>query len=298
VIGSGCIESRDFQKPGMRIANRKVQGLRILGKGLVIEFIMIFNKFAVCSLYCSPLDENGVVASGSGGNSGGAEAVNENTPIENSNNAEMMERHRHIFNLRVFPSLFEGPKNNEKIKAVKDHPKSSPFSLEMTQAEWEETINIVLNFGPRLIKHANEQQARFRNNLPYTKVKKWIKQYNGAPLIEMYKVEEFKMPGSDQTQYRLLRNHKRLHWNEKKWLPCLPQLEVFDAIHECHTMVLHMKQNQTCAKVHEKYYNITEKQVIAFVETCFVCNQANSVARPLKRVKKLRSSDSMQQNEA
>jgi hypothetical protein len=217
------------------------------------------------------------------------------TPIEVAE-AEMTERHRHIFNLRMFPSLFEGPKNFEKMKSIEDHPGSPLTSFEMNQAEWEEAINIVRHFGPPKLKDANEEQARFRNNLPYAKVKKWIKLINGIPKIQKYKVEEFKMPGSNQTQYCLLRKYKRMYWNEEKWLLCLPQLGVFDAIHECHTMTYHMKQNQTCMKVHEKYYNISEKQVNAFVETCEVCNQANPVARPLKMAKKLKSSDSIQQN--
>jgi hypothetical protein len=51
-------------------------------------------------------------------------------------NQVFLKEHRNIFNLYMFPSLFEGrPKNCEKMKAIKDHLGSSPFSLEMTQAE-------------------------------------------------------------------------------------------------------------------------------------------------------------------
>ena len=254
---------------------------------------MIFNEFELCSLYCSPLDENGVVASGSGGSGGGSgdapEAVNDDTPGEKSY-AELKEQHRHIFNLRMFPSLFEG----QKMKAVEDHPKSSPFSQEMTQTEWDEAINIVRNFGPRKRKYANEEQIRFRDSLPQSTMKKWTKLYEGAALLEKYKAEEYKLPGSDQTHYRLLRNHKRSRWEEKRWLTCVPQLDVYDAIYECHQMVSHMKQNQTCAKVHERYYNITEKQVNTFVETCFVCD----ARRQADRARKLLLLESMEQNKS
>lgn len=223
---------------------------------------------------------------------GNAEAVVEDTPIDVVE-AEMKERHRHIFNLRMFPSLFEGPKNCEKMKPVNDHPKPSMTSFEMNQAQWEEAINIVRHFGPQKLKDANEEQARFRKSLSKVTVRRWTKLVNCVPLIEKYKVEEFKMPGSDQIQYRLFRKYQRKHWHEEKWLLCVPQLHIFDAIHECHNMISHMKLSPTLKKVHEKYYNISEKQVSAFIETCFECNMQS---QSQDRAKRLKSSDSIEQN--
>ena len=52
---------------------------------------------------------------------------------------------------------------------------------------------------------------------------------------------------------------------------------MFDVISENHGIVSHMKQNQTCVKVHEKYYNVTESQVNAFVDSCETCNQIITV---------------------
>ena len=228
---------------------------------------MIFDQLAILSLggYCSPLDDNGLVASGGGG-------ATVDTPMKVAE-AGMKERHRRVFNSRVFPSLFE----DGKMKEMKDHPKTSPLSLEMSQAEWEEAIHIVRNFGPALLSDANEEQKAFRKSLGKKKEKKWTKRDEGVPLIEKYKVEEYTLPDSDQTHHRLLKRHKRASWTEEKWLLCIPQLDVFDAISECHGIASHMKQNQTCVKVHEKYYNVTEAQVIAFVESCETCNHANPV---------------------
>lgn len=237
---------------------------------------MIFDQLAILSLggYCSPLDGNGVVASGGGG-------ATVDTPMKVAE-AGMKERHRRVFNSRVFPSLFE----DGKMKEMKDHPKTSPLSLEMSQAEWEEAIHIVRNFGPALLSDANEEQKAFRKSLGKKKEKKWTKRDEGVPLIEKYKVEEYTLPDSDQTHHRLLKRHKRASWTEEKWLLCIPQLDVFDAISECHGIASHMKQNQTCVKVHEKYYNVTEAQIIAFVESCETCNHANPVKKQLKGAKK------------
>jgi hypothetical protein len=117
-------------------------------------------------------------------------------------------------------------------------------------------------------------------------VKKWIKKYQGERLLDKYRVKEYKLPGSDTIQYRLLRRHKRKSWSEAKWLICVPQLQVFDAIRECHLLVNHMKMNHTLLKVHEKYYNISEKQVNAFVATCETCNHKNPVLKQFKGAKK------------
>ncbi len=239
---------------------------------------MRFNPLALSSLsspsscYCSPLDSNGVLASGIGG------VAVVGTPVKAAHEG-IKERHRHVFNKRLFPDLFHGP-NNEKMKELKDHPDTKVGTSEMSQREWEETINVVLNFGPKRHDDATEDQKKFRKSLGPKKAKNW------ARIIELYKVEEYILPGSGQQRKRLLRSHQRKGWAEPRWLLCIPQLEVFDAIHEHHGTVSHMKMNQTCVKVHEKYYNITEKQVNAFVATCETCNHKNPVVKAMKGAKK------------
>ena len=199
------------------------------------------------------------------------------TPIK-VQESSMSERHRLVFNQRMFPDLFE----DGRLKDVSNHPATSPFSMDMSQSEWQETVDIVLNFGPSNRALATEEQIRFRDSLPKETVRKWIRKTDKIPLIERYKVTEKKRRGSDEIRYELLRLHQRSPWQEEKWLICVPQLEVFSAIRECHLMVHHMKQNQTCTKVHGKYYNITEKQVSMFVETCEVCNMRNPLKKQLK----------------
>ena len=115
---------------------------------------MRFNPLALTSFsspsscYCSPLDSNGVLASGVGGVAVVA------TPVKAAHEG-IKERHRHVFNKRVFPDLFHGP-NNETMKELKDHPDTKVGTSEMCQREWEETINIVLKFGPKRLDDATE----------------------------------------------------------------------------------------------------------------------------------------------
>lgn len=238
---------------------------------------MIFNQFALASCFCSPLDVDGVAASGGGGGSERVASAND-TPMKVAE-AGIKQRHRHTFNLRMFPALFHGP-NNDTMKELKDHPNTSHLSKEMSQGEWEEAIRIVQNFGPAKATDATVAQRDFRDSLGKQKVKKWSK------VIEKYKVEEYTLPGSDEPSKRLMRLHKSSGCDEERWLLCIPQLQVFDAIYENHHLVSHLKMNQTCVKVHEKYYNVTEEQVNAFVATCETCNHANPVAKAQKGAKK------------
>ena len=231
---------------------------------------MIVNQFAlfVC---CAPLGIDGVVASGSAS----AAPMEVDTPMKVVESG-ITERHRHTFNARVFPDLY----HDGKLKDLKDHPSTKVLSVEMSQQEWEEAINIVLHFGPKLQRDATDEQMAFRNSLDTAKARKW------SSLVELFRVEEYTLPGSDIKRKRLLRLHERAGWSEGKWLLCIPQLEVFDAISENHGIVSHMKQNQTCVKVHEKYYNITETQVNIFVQSCETCNHARPVVKRLKGAKK------------
>ena len=166
------------------------------------------------------------------------------------------------------------------MKELKDHPNSNQNSLEMSQGEWEEAIRIVEKFGPAKESDATKEEKDFRKSLGQQKAKKW------ARLVDKYKVEEYTLPGSDQPRKRLMRLHKRSGFDEERWLLCIPQLQVFDAIYEHHHLVSHLKMNQTCGKVQEKYYNVTEKQVNEFVATCETCNHANPVAKKQKGAKK------------
>ena len=229
---------------------------------------MIFNQFALL-VCCSPVGADGVDASGS------APAVDIDTPMKVAD-ASIRERHRHVFNLRMFPSLF----HDGIMKELKDHPDTSPLSAEMSQREWEEAIHIVPLFGPKLLRDATDEQKAFREKLGAKKSKKW------ASMVELYEVEEYKLPGSDLPKKRLLRIHTRKGSPEENRLVCVPQLDVFDVISENHGIVSHMKQNQTCVKVHEKYYNVTESQVNAFVDSCETCNHANPVMKKQKGAKK------------
>ena len=200
------------------------------------------------------------------------------TPMKVAN-AGTVERHRLAFNMKVFPALFEG----RQMKELKDQPPTDSMSFDMSQQEWEEAVNIVLNFGPKYERDATQEQLAFRKKLKTTDMKKFRRWFN---IIDKYKVVPYSLPGSTVERNRLLRLHKRNGWSEGQWLMCVPQLEVFDAISECHGVVSHMKMNTTCVKVHEKYYNITEEKVNTFVEMCEACNSAKPTIKKQKGAKK------------
>lgn len=113
---------------------------------------MKVNQFAVL-LCCSPIGVDGVLSSGAATQSGEDIVGEVETPIKAAN-AGTVERHR------VFPALFEGV----QMKELKDQsPTNNTF--DMSQQEWEEAINIVLNFGPKYEKDCNEEQLAFRKEM-------------------------------------------------------------------------------------------------------------------------------------
>lgn len=59
-------------------------------------------------------------------------------------------------------------------------------SSEMTQAEWQEAIDVLRFMGPARLKDANEDQVRFRSTLSKVTVRNWIRLIHGVPKIELY----------------------------------------------------------------------------------------------------------------
>lgn len=75
--------------------------------------------------------------------------------------ARMTERHRFVFNQRMFPDIFD---DNNNMKPLNEHPIASAFSTEMSQAEWQEAIDIVRNFGPALMENALPEQPYWEDD--------------------------------------------------------------------------------------------------------------------------------------
>jgi hypothetical protein len=203
-----------------------------------------------------------------------------NEPDEDNTN-----NHRMIFNLSVFPELFE----NEQLLPADVHPKSSICSSVMSETEWREALNIVPNFGPAKIREANEEQKNFRNSLEPDIVKKWTRFQNiGKHLIELFKVENSIPPGRNTQQPMLFRLHKRKNWHEEKWLRCIPQLQVFDAIRACHlSKSSHFSFRKTITRVQDIYYNISRKQVQEYIDTCEICKNKRNSRKSTKHNQKI-----------
>ena len=190
-----------------------------------------------------------------------------------SENEQEIEQHRHLFLSHSFPGLFR----DEQMLPVEQHPETSWLTLEMSHSEWLEAIDIVLHFGPPLLRDANAEQKQFRETLSPATVRKWTRKSPIDRLIDYYRVEEYTDKGS--LKHRLLRRHKRKNWNEERWLICVPQCEVFDAIRSCHVVVNHKKTVPTRDEVFSRYYNITEAQIHEFVNTCPICTKKRSITK-------------------
>jgi hypothetical protein len=193
------------------------------------------------------------------------------TDAENeTENEQEIEYHRHLFLSRAFPELFR----NDVMMPVEEHPETASGTFEMSHREWQEAIDIVRNFGPIHLSDANAEQIQFRENLSPATVRKWTRTSAGTTrrLIQLYKVEDRPEEGDDNSSNpQLLRLHKRKNWDVERWLICVPQCKVFDAIRSCHIAVNHKKRALTRDELYSRYYNITETQIQEFVNTCPVC---------------------------
>jgi hypothetical protein len=67
----------------------------------------------------------------------------------------------------------------------------------------------------------------------------------------------------------------------------VPILEVFDIIHQSHSITLgHMGEERTFADMSKKDYNPTQEIVAIFIKSCLHCNQKQPVIKALKGAKK------------
>ena len=108
---------------------------------------------------------------------------------------------------------------------------------------------------------------------------KWIHQYSTKYII---------LPtGSTEPVLRRMekkRGEDQSSTNEGRIVLC--QEEVFDALYECHRSTGHLGQERTYTLANMKYFNITQKMVRVFCQTCSVCMEKNPIIKASKGARK------------
>ena len=119
----------------------------------------------------------------------------------------------------------------------------------------------------------------------------------GYGLAKMYEVESYFLNGQTETQYRLCRklsNDPESRPTNRTGSLIVPAEGVFDAIEFHHEALKHGKQARTWLNVKERYQNITQKQVQAFIDLCPTCfaGRSNTTSKNVKGASKPIISDS------
>lgn len=163
--------------------------------------------------------------------------------------ADLYAQHKAAFNKQAF-----------SIDANGASPVRMNGSFVLTEREWEHHVQLLTNWN----SENKEDRQRFRaaNKFGYVIAKK-------------YKLFTSTLPDGTQVQ-RLIKIEKG---NESRLF--LHQLQVFDAIHEAHVDVGHLKRDRTWMSVKSRYYNVPQNLVALYISLCPICNTENpSVPAP------------------
>ena len=183
--------------------------------------------------------------------------------------AALVESHYRIFMERAFPPEaeevdFDNPqKKSASILACR--PQSELDYIKYVVTNWQFGVEVkTMPPGPE-----KDQLVDFRRLHP-----------RGNKYIHQYFVEEISVPGDDVPQIIVRRKEKGR--NEGKDRIVVSREMVFDAIDEWHRGNGHMGQERTWKYCKTKYYNVTERLVRIYSETCHICMKKNPVTRQLK----------------
>lgn len=205
--------------------------------------------------------------------------INMNIPVNVDSTEEIKERHRQEFNTNVFPYLLNGENPTDTSRK------------ELTQEQWQDMVNTIKVLQPDFVIEENPDLAEYYENLSNDaqRLMKWKKKENRVPMYQKYKVDL----DPNTNQERLYRFCLRKNFENRRWLLCLPSNEIFDAIWECHLSGKnHRRRKQTIDTVHDEYYNITEKQVLAFIDCCEECKKRSSENKnSVSKLKKMTDED-------
>lgn len=176
--------------------------------------------------------------------------------------AAMIARHREVFMERAFGG------DEEQANNVICRP----------QAELNEIIFILEHWKVGVSLKAIKNPEEFRVIKKFRDTHK-----NGYKYVNRYWLEYIQLPG-EETRRAVLRRKEKDRANGGRIV--VSREHVFDAIDEWHRKRGHMGQERTHNYCRDKYYNCTQRLVIIYCETCFVCMQKNPTVAPMKGSRK------------
>lgn len=197
-------------------------------------------------------------------------AINSVMDEENSKEmATVVEAH-----CRSFMELAFNPDAEE---SQYDHPQKRSASILVCrpQIELDYIEYVVKNwqFGKEVKKMCpgpeKEQLIEFRRT-----------HKKGNKYVHQYFLEEIAVSCDEEPQYVVRRKEKGKNVGKDRIV--ISRENLFQVIDECHRGNGHMGQERTWKYCKQKYYNVTERSVRLYSETCLVCIKKNPVTKNLK----------------
>jgi len=147
---------------------------------------------------------------------------------------------------------------------------SRKSSAELTDAEWNSYVHILSHW--KQDDEAAQKQFRKDNHSGYTLAKK-------------FEIKHITLPsGVRAIQLQRLKSKKKSPG--KIMVPYSKVFDGIDAIYDSRQDKAHLKATPTWSKVGESYVNVTEKQVMAFIKCCPICQTHNPTIKALAGAKK------------
>ena len=180
----------------------------------------------------------------------------------------LVQSHYRVFMERAFPPDaevvdFDNPqKKSASILACR--PQAELDYVLYVVREWQFGVSVnTMSPGPD-----KDRLVEFRWNHP-----------RGNKHIHQYFLEEISVPGDEVPQFVVRRKEKGRNLGKDRIV--VSREKVFHAIDEWHRGNGHMGQERTWKYCKTKYYNVTERLVRIYSETCHVCMKKNPVTRKL-----------------
>jgi hypothetical protein len=180
--------------------------------------------------------------------------------------AAIVNMHRRAFMERAFPPDAEFNNQHKAAASINSaRPQKELDYIEYVVKHWQHGIELK-DMLPSLEKDKLTEFRRLHKK--------------GNKYCHQYFLEEISIPGNDDIQFVVRR--RETGKNKGKDRIVLSREKVFDAIDDWHRGNGHMGQERTWKFCRDKYWNVTEKCVRIYSETCLVCMKKNP---PTKNVK-------------
>ena len=208
-------------------------------------------------------------------------SVEASTPVKVVQ-ASDKEKHRVVFNEQAF-----SVDKDYNVIDMDMHKKK--MSKVLSQDKWNDIVDVVSNWK-------TEDELKTMSNTERQAYQKWKtahgnKDKNSYRWHEKYTVFKKHVPGEAQPEMVLKRiEPNRVKANQQEHPDrrlVIPMPKIFNAIYEMHKDKSgHMGQERTSTAVSEKYYSVSQTQVVAFCRTCRTCLERQPAIKPHTGAKK------------